>query len=62
MEIRDRETGDVITTNQLRKKYWNVSFPDRITTDILDDYGCDPILNGPQQKSQVHMRSVFVMV
>jgi hypothetical protein len=50
MEIRDRETGDVITTDDLRKKYWNVSFPDRITTDILDDYGCDPILNGPQAK------------
>ena len=48
MEIRDRETGDVITIDQLRKKYWNVSFPERITNDILNDYGYDPILNGPQ--------------
>lgn len=48
MEIRDRETGDVITTDQLRKKYWNVSFPERITNDILNDYGYDPILNGPE--------------
>jgi len=50
MEIRDRETGDVITTDQLRKKHWNVSFPDRITTDILNDYGYDSIMNGPQAK------------
>ena len=48
MEICDRETGDVITTDQLRKKYWNVSFPERITNDILNDYGYDPILNGPE--------------
>ena len=50
MEIRERETGDVITIDQLKKKHWNVSFPDRITSDILDNYGYDPILNGPQAK------------
>jgi hypothetical protein len=46
MEIRNRTTGAVITISQFRAQYPNTSFPKQITTDILDSYGYDPVLNG----------------
>ena len=47
MEIRNRSTGAVITDSQLRADNPNTSFPKQITTDILDGFGYDPVLNGP---------------
>ena len=46
MEIRNRSTGVVITDSQLRADNPNTSFPKQITTDILDGFGYDPVLNG----------------
>ena len=46
MEIRNRESGAVTTVSQLKASYPNTSFPKVITTDILDSYGYDPVLNG----------------
>ena len=46
MEIRNRESGAVTTVSQLKARYPKTSFPNVITTDILDSYGYDPVLNG----------------
>ncbi len=47
MEIRNRETGAVTTISQFKASYPNTSFPKNITSEILDSYGYDPVLNGP---------------
>ncbi len=46
MEIRNRESGAVTTVSQFKASYPNTSFPIPITTDILDSYGYDAVLNG----------------
>ena len=46
MEIRNRESGAVTTISQFKASYPNTSFPKQITTDILDSYGYDAVLNG----------------
>ena len=48
MEIRNRETGEVTTVSQFKAQHPNKSFPKQITSDILDSFGYDPVLNGPQ--------------
>ena len=48
MEIRNRSTGEVTTTNQLKAANRNTSFPKNITTEVLDHFGYDPVLNGAQ--------------
>ena len=47
MEIRNRETGEVTTVSQFKAQHSNTSFPKQITTEILDSFGYDPVLNGP---------------
>ena len=46
MEIRNRESGAVTTVSQFKASYPNTSFPKQITTDILNSYGYDAVLNG----------------
>ena len=48
MELRVRETGQVITESEFRALYKNTSFPKPLTLDILDSFGVDAILEGPQ--------------
>ena len=47
MEIRNRETGELTTVSQFKAQHPRTSFPKRITAEILDVYGYDPVLNGP---------------
>jgi len=47
MEIRNRSTGDLTTVSQFKASQPNTSFPKQITTEILDSYGYDVVLNGP---------------
>ena len=47
MEIRNRSTGELTTVSQFKASQPNTSFPKQITTEILDSYGYDPVLNGP---------------
>jgi hypothetical protein len=47
MEIRNRSTGELTTISQFRATQPNTSFPKQITTEILDKFGYDPVLNGP---------------
>ena len=48
MEIRNRSTGELTTISQFKASQPNTSFPKHITTDILDSFGYDAVLNGPQ--------------
>lgn len=48
MELRNRATGAVITDSQLRADNPNTSFPAVLTTDVLDSFGYDPVLEGAQ--------------
>ena len=48
MELRNRETGAVITDGQFRASFPNTSFPRVLTVEILSDFGYDPILEAPQ--------------
>ena len=46
MEIRNRSNVEVTTVSQFKSSQPNTSFPKQITTEILDSYGYDPVLNG----------------
>jgi len=48
MEIRNRSNGEVTTVSQFKATQPNTSFPKQITTEILDSYGYDAVLNGAQ--------------
>jgi hypothetical protein len=48
MEIRNRSTGAVTTVSQFKSEHPNTSFPKQITTDVLDSFGYDAVLNGAQ--------------
>ena len=48
MEIRNRSTGALTTVSQFKAEHPTTSFPKQITTDLLDSYGYDAVLNGPQ--------------
>ena len=46
MEIRNRSTSELTTVSQFKATQPNTSFPKQITTEILDSYGYDAVLNG----------------
>lgn len=48
MEIRIKETGQVMYENEFRSLHLNTSFPQQLTTEILNDAGADIVLEGPQ--------------
>jgi hypothetical protein len=48
MELRNRTTGAVITDSQFRSENPNTSFPQVLTPEVIDDFGYDPVLEGPQ--------------
>ena len=48
MEIRNRITGELTTVSQFKASNPNTSFPKQITVEVLDSYGYDPLLQGPQ--------------
>ena len=48
MEIRIRETGNVVTDSEFRAMFPNTGFPVRLTTEIINDFGGDVVLEGPQ--------------
>ncbi len=48
MELRIRDTGQVMTESEFRSLHPNTSFPPQLTVELLDSFGADPVLNGPQ--------------
>lgn len=51
MELRVRETGQIITEQEFRRLHPNTSFPKVLTAEILSTFGIDPILEGPQAQT-----------
>jgi len=47
MDIRLR-TGEILTEYEFRQRYSNTSFPNMITSDILNDFEADVIFEGAQ--------------
>lgn len=52
MEIRNRQTGAVITDSEFRAMNPNTSFPMPMTVDVYKSYGYDPVLEGQQPTAQ----------
>ena len=48
MEIRIRETGQVVYEGEFRSLHPNTSFPAQLTAQIINDAGADVVLEGPQ--------------
>ena len=48
MEIRIRDTGAVVTEQEFRAMFPNTGFPVQLTTEIINDFGGDVVLEGPQ--------------
>lgn len=48
MELRNKETGAVITESEFRAAFPNTSFPEQLTVDLIGDMGFDVVLEGPQ--------------
>jgi hypothetical protein len=48
MLIRLRDTGAVITDYEFRAANPNTSFPSVLSAELLDGFGADPVLDGPQ--------------
>jgi hypothetical protein len=51
MELRNRETGDVITESQFRSEHTDSNLPLQLTTKVANDFGYDLVLEG--EKPQV---------
>ena len=47
MQIRIRDTGAVVFEDEFRAMYPDTSFPPILTVELLNDFGADPVLNGP---------------
>ena len=48
MEIRIRETGQVVTDSEFRAMFPNTGFPVQLTEQIINDFGGDVVFEGPQ--------------
>ena len=48
MEIRLRNTGEVITDSEFRALYPTTSFPPQLSVELLDSFDADVIFEGPQ--------------
>lgn len=48
MELRIRDTGQVMMEPEFRSLYPNTSFPQQLSVGLLDEFGADPVLNGAQ--------------
>jgi hypothetical protein len=48
MEIRIKESGQVMYESEFRSLHPNTSFPVPLTAEIVNDFGGDVVLEGPQ--------------
>lgn len=48
MEIRIKETGNVVMEQEFRAMFPNTGFPARLTAEIINEFGGDVVLEGPQ--------------
>ena len=45
-KLRNKTTGDVISTSQFKGLYPNTSFPKPMTVEVYESFGYDSVLNG----------------
>ena len=48
MQIRIRETGNVVTDSEFRAMFPDTGFPAQLTEAIINDFGGDVVFEGPQ--------------
>jgi len=48
MEIRIRETGAVMFDSEFRQLYPNTSMPSQLSEELVNEFGGDVVLEGPQ--------------
>ena len=48
MEIRIRESGQVVTDSEFRAMFPNTGFPIPLNEEVINDFGGDVVLEGPQ--------------
>lgn len=48
MQIRIRETGNVVMEQEFRRMFPNTGFPAQLTGAIINDFGGDVVFEGPQ--------------
>ena len=48
MEIRIRESGQVVTDSEFRSMFPDTGFPAQLTKEIINNFGGDVVLEGPQ--------------
>jgi len=48
MEIRVRDTGQVMFESEWLRLHPNTSFTLPLTVEVINDFGADPVLEGPQ--------------
>jgi len=58
MLVRNRSNGAVITEGDFRRDYPNTSFPRRLSPELLDAFGFDPVLDGPQPTGEAWQHAV----
>lgn len=54
MEIRIRDTGNVVTEQEFRAMFPNTGFPVPLTEAIVNDFGGDVVFEGPQATGGDH--------
>ena len=54
MQIRIRTTGAVVTEQEFRAMFPNTGFPVQLTEAIINDFGGDVVLEGPQASGGNH--------
>lgn len=65
MQIRIRQTGQVVTDQEFRAMFSNTGFPVQLTEEIINDFGGDVVLEGPQAQPtryQVGFRDGVVQI
>ena len=48
MEIRIKETGELVSEQQFRVMFPNTGFPAQLTEQVINDFGGEVVLEGPQ--------------
>jgi len=48
MELRIRDTGQVMMESEFRSLHPNTSFPQQLSVALINEFGADPVLNGAQ--------------
>lgn len=59
MQIRIRDTGAVVYESEFRELHPNTSFPLVIPSELLNDFGADPVLEGPQPTLTADQYAVY---